>query len=231
MLGAGAVRVKPVRATGGRGQVVARDLHALARCIDAMDEADVAAHGVVLEENLERPVTYSVGQVVVERMIVSYYGHQRMTRDNTGEPVYGGSDLALVRGDFETLLAVPDLTPSLRHAIDQARRYHRAVVDCYPGFFASRVNYDVAEGAAGDGGRRSGVLEQSWRMGGATGAEIAALEAFRDAPASNRVRASTFEVYGAAPVPPRAIVAYQGLDPQVGPIVKYTLLEPHADTP
>jgi hypothetical protein len=98
-----------------------------------MDEADIAAHGLVIEENLERPATYSVGQVIVERMVVSYYGQQRLTRDGAGEEVYGGSDLTLVRGDFEALLADAGLSPPLRHAIDQARRYHRAVVDCYPG--------------------------------------------------------------------------------------------------
>ncbi|MDH6169887.1 hypothetical protein M2282_005057 [Variovorax boronicumulans] len=231
MLGAGVVRIKPVTATGGRGQVVARDADALDRCIDAMDESDIASHGLVLEENLERPVTYSVGQVIVERMLVSYYGQQRLTRDNAGEEVYGGSDLTLVRGDFEALLASSGLAPPLRQAIDQARRYHRAVIDCYPGFFASRTNYDVAQGTGRGGAWRSGVLEQSWRVGGATGAEIAALESFQADPARDRVRASTFEVYGPAPVPAEAIVSYQGVDPQVGPLAKYTLLSTHADSP
>ena len=230
LLGRGAVRVKPVAATGGRGQVVAMDAAALDRCIDAMDEADVAVHGVVLEENLERPETFSVGQVVVEQMLVSYYGRQRLTRDNAGEEVYGGSDLMLVRGDFEAL-AGTGLAPRLCHAIDQARRYHRAVIACYPGFFASRVNYDVAQGAGAGGAWRSGVLEQSWRVGGATGAEIAALESFRRHPERDRVHASTFEVYGPAPVPADAIVSYQGIDSQVGPLAKYTLLTPHVDTP
>lgn len=231
LLGTGTVRIKPVCATGGRGQTVARDADALDRCVDAMDEADVGTHGVVIEENLERPATYSVGQVIVERMVVSYCGRQRLTRDNSGVEVYGGSDLTLVRGDFEALLAATHLAQPLRHAIDQARRYHRAVVDCYPGFFASRVNYDVAQGPGHGGAWRSGVLEQSWRVGGATGAEIAALEFFREDPARSGVRASTVEVYGPARVPAHAIVSYQGVDPEVGPIAKYTLLEPHADTP
>ncbi|SFP38374.1 DUF3182 family protein [Variovorax sp. 770b2] len=231
LLASGVVRIKPVRATGGRGQVVARSARALDRCVDAMDEADIAVHGLVLEENLERPATYSVGQVIVERMVVSYYGQQRLTRDGAGEEVYGGSDLTLVRGDFEALLADAGLSPPLRHAIDQARRYHRAVVDCYPGFFASRMNYDVAQGTGHGGAWRSGVLEQSWRVGGASGAEIAALESFHADPGRERVRASTFEVYGAAPVPAEALVSYQGVDPQVGPLAKYTLLHSHADSP
>lgn len=231
LLASGAVRIKPVRATGGRGQTVAHNSRALDRCVDAMDESEIAAHGVVLEENLDHPVTCSVGQVIVERMVVSYYGHQRLTRDGAGDEVYGGSDLTLVRGDFEVLLAAEDLASPLRQAIDQARRYHRAVIDCYPGFFASRVNYDVAQGAGHQGAWRSGVLEQSWRVGGATGAEIAALELFGADPDCQRVCASTFEVYGAAPVPAQALVSFQGIDPQLGPLAKYTLLHSHADSP
>jgi hypothetical protein len=234
LLADGSVRVKPVIATGGRGQFVVASIDALDRCIDAMDEAAIAAHGLVLETNLEDPRTRSVGQLTVAHMMVSYCGEQRTIRDNTGAEVYGGSDLTLVRGDFDALIAGVAPSPPLRRAIEQARRYHRAVADCYCGFFASRVNYDVAQGADGRGRWRSGVLEQSWRVGGATGAEIAALEAFQDDPARQRVRASCFEVYGSAPVPAGAIVAYQGIDPEIGPLSKYALLKknPHAgDTP
>ena len=228
LLQSGAVRVKPAGATGGRGQVVARDVHALDHCLDAMDKAELAVHGVVLEENLERPMTFSVGQVTVAQMLVSYYGRQRLTRDNVGEEVYGGSDLNVVRGGFEALLAT-DLAPRLRHAIEQARHYHCTVIDCYPDFFASRVNYDVAQGIGSRGAWRSGVLEQSWRVGGATVAEIRALESFRRHPQRDCIRTSSFEVYGPAVVPTEAIVSYQGVDSHVGPIAKYALLIHDAD--
>ena len=66
------------------------------------------------------------------------------------------------------------------------------------------------------------MLEQSWRIGGASGAEIAALEAFRADPALRVVRASTVEVYGEAPTPPPdAIVYFSGVDERVGPLTKY----------
>jgi hypothetical protein len=232
LLADGVVRIKPVSATGGRGQVVVRSADALDRCIDAMDEAGIATRGLVLEANLEDPRTRSVGQLRVTHSVVSYCGEQRMTRDNAGQEVYGGSDLTLVRGDFDALIDSVEPSPSLRRAIEQARRYHRAITDCYCGFFASRVNYDVAQGVDGQGRWHSGVLEQSWRVGGATGAEIAALEVFRRNPACLRVRASCFEVYGSAPVPANAIVAYQGIDREIGPLSKYTLLiNADADTP
>lgn len=238
LLDFGRARLKPVTATGGRGQQVIDSIDTLERALDAMDEREIAAHGLVLEANLEQPYTYSVGQLIVAQRVVSYCGEQRLTRDNAGAEVYGGSDLLLVRGDFDALLSAIDPPPPLRRAIEQARRYHRVVADCYPGFFASRVNYDVAQGLDGQGDWRSGVLEQSWRVGGATGAEIAALEAFHQDPACQRVHASCFEVYGAAAVPAGAIVAYQGNDPEIGPLCKYTLLmntatttTTHADTP
>ena len=45
-----------------------------------------------------------------------------------------------------------------------------AATECFPGLVASRRNYDVAQGTNARGKRCSGVLEQSWRLGGATGA-------------------------------------------------------------
>jgi hypothetical protein len=70
------------------------------------------------------------------------------------------------------------------------------------------------------------VLEQSWRIGGASGAEIGALRAFRDDPAVRIVRASTTEVYGAtAAGPADACVYYHGIDPQAGEITKYCTVD------
>jgi len=226
LLEQGPVRLKPVRATGGRGQEVVRDRQALEDRLAAMDAAELAQHGLVLEENLENPVTYSVGQVHVGRAIASYYGCQRMTTDNQGEKVYGGSDLTVARGDFDALLAL-SFPEEIRLAVEQARSLHRAVVDSFPGFFASRINYDVAQGAGSGGRWCSGVLEQSWRVGGASGAEIAALEVFEEQPERRAVNASCFEIYGEGVVPPpNACVYFSGVDASVGPITKYTVVEP-----
>ncbi len=227
LLAAGAARVKPVRATGGRGQMVARDEAELDACLAQLDPAEIEAHGVVLEENLASPDTFSVGQIVVDRHVISYHGTQRMTRDSVGEEVYGGSDLTLVRGGFDALIAA-GLPPDIRLAVDQARLYHDAVVGCFPGFFTSRINYDIARGRGALGQWRSGVLEQSWRVGGATGAELAALELFCNEPDRQMVRVSCFERYGDFDLPAGAGVYYSGVDPKVGRLTKYTLVEPHA---
>ena len=89
----------------------------------------------------------------------------------------------------------------------------------------------MAQGTDASGRRRLGVLEQSWRLGGASGAEIAALEAFRADPSLRSVRAASREIYGDyPPVPEDSTVYYRGIDPQVGAVTKYALVEPHADT-
>src|SRR5215207_1282741 len=102
-------------------------------------------------------------------------------------------------------------------------------MELFPGLFVSRRNYDVAEGLDGRGQRRCGVLEQSWRMGGASGAEIAALEAFRAEPTLEAICASTFETYGEREPPSHATVYFRGVDERIGPMTKYTILERYGD--
>jgi Protein of unknown function (DUF3182) len=225
LLRRGAVRIKPVRETGGRGQVVVSNAAALEAALGGLDAAELPRHGLVLEENLDHVVTHSVGQVRVAGLVASYYGTQALTADNMGAEVYGGSDLLVARGDFDALLAL-DLPKAAQLAVSQARLYDGAATECFPGFFASRRNYDVAQGVGFGGQERCGVLEQSWRIGGASGAEIAALEAFRADPALQAVRARTVEIYGdAAEPPPGATVYFRGVDDKVGRILKYTLVE------
>lgn len=224
LLEAGPVRVKPVRATGGRGQIVVTDLDGLDAALAATGEAEIRRDGLVLEEDLAGVTTYSVGRVRVGDLVMSYCGTQRLTSDNAGTTVYGGSDLLAVRGDFDALLA-RDLPAPARFAVIQARAYDRAARDCYPGLLASRCNYDVARGLDAGGRSRSGVLEQSWRIGGASTAEIAALEAFGTRPGLTAVRAASREVYGGSEPPPDAIVFFRGIDGRDGPLTKYALVE------
>lgn len=226
LLKQGAVRIKLASGIGGSDQSVAADLAALEQQIGALDEAQLRL-GVVLERNLNDVVTHSVGQVRIGRQVASYCGIQHVTRSNAGKEVYGGSDLLVANGDFEALLALPH-APEVSTAVAQACAYHRAALACFPGLMASRCNYDVAQGTDDSGVWRSGVLEQSWRIGGATGAELAALTAFQADPSLRVVRACTTERYGGAAPPPDAEVYFNGVDPHVGAITKYTRTMPYA---
>jgi hypothetical protein len=223
LLGWGPVRLKEVLGTGGRGQSVARSVDELMTTLSALDASAIAAHGLVLEEHLDDVVTYSVGVTCLGTHRIAYWGTQRLTRSNHGLEVYGGSDLQVVRGGFEALLAL-DLDVAVRKAVRQAQRYDGAAFRAYPGLFASRRNYDIIQGTDAGGVARSGVLEQSWRAGGASGAEIAALEAFARDPNLTQVRSSTVEIFGeSAPPPKGATVYYRGTDPAVGPLTKYAV--------
>jgi hypothetical protein len=72
------------------------------------------------------------------------------------------------------------------------------------------------------------VLEQSWRIGGASAAEVVALQVLADEPSRQIVRASTTELHAAdVDVPQNAIVFFRGVDDHLGPIVKYA--EVHDD--
>ena len=167
--------------------------------LEGIEPAELARCGLVLEPSLAEEATYSVGQVRVDGLCASYCGTQKATTDNQGQTAYGGSDLIIVRGDYEALEKFP-LPEDGRTAIRQARVFD----------------------AAADFGL----------IGGASGPEVAALEAFRADPGLRAVRARSTEAYGddavvPAVVPRGARVHFQGVDPQAGPLVKYTIVEPH----
>ncbi|SPC20248.1 conserved hypothetical protein [Cupriavidus taiwanensis] len=232
----GPVRLKDTGGVGGLGQRVVDDERALEQALAALAPEVVERDGLVVERDLRAPHTYSVGKVVLAGLEASYCGTQGLTENNRGQKVYGGSTLTVVRGGFDALLQHP-FDARIIAAVRAAMVYHEAAVACYGeggGMVLSRCNYDVAFGApagGADGGQvLGGVLEQSWRVGGATGAELLALAALRDDPGRTRVLASTREVYGNdVRVPDDAEVFYQGEDRHVGPLTKYARLEPESD--
>jgi hypothetical protein len=220
LCGDGQVRLKLPSGIGGRGQLLLHDAQALDAAVAAVPAAELAQQGVVLERHLDRSTTFSVGEVDCAGMTIAYYGTQSSTDDGRGGEAYGGSQLFVIRGTLEALLA-RTLPPSQREAIAKACHYDRCVAQAYPGFYASRRNYDVIEGLAEDGTRLCGVLEQSWRIGGATPAELAAVDAFQREPALQAVVAASVERYGAPALPAECEVYYLGEDPRVGRLTKY----------
>ena len=228
LLGLGRVRIKPPAGIGGLGQSVVDDERALDTQLHSLDEEALLRDGLVLEQDLERVVTHSVGQVCVGNVRASYCGLQRLTTNHRSEQVYGGSDLVVVRGDFDRLTELA-LASEVEIAIGQARDYHTAALASFRGMFASRYNYDIAQGIDNKGQWRSGVLEQSWRMGGASAAEVGALEAFRADESLDVVRASTTEVYATESVPADALVYFRGVDEHAGAMTKYVRIEPYAN--
>lgn len=223
------IRLKPVHATAGRGQVVISEPDQLEPALKAQDADALADCGMVLEAQLDEVVTYSVGQFRLPGLTASYIGTQRLTRDNAGVEVYGGSRLRISRGGFPELLGL-ELDDEARRAVEIAAGFDAAADACYPGFFASRRNYDVAAGVDAHGQRLVGVLEQSWRMGGASRAEIAAMEVFGADSECSCLWAETLEIFGPdADIPPHAIETFSGEDPELGMIRKYVMVEAYGN--
>jgi hypothetical protein len=222
LLAKGPARIKDVCGKAGLGQVVVRDVTELDAALALESASDLATYGIVLEENLTDVVTYSVGVVELGGQTISYWGSQNLTTDHQGREVYGGSELHVVRGGFAALMSL-DLPDHLTRAIRCAAIFDEAAHAAYPDIILTRRNYDVIEGVDVAGNRQIGVLEQSWRVGGASGAEIAAFEAFQAEPATSQVRCSTVEVYDLVTPPVGATLYYQGVDPIVGAMTKYAM--------
>jgi hypothetical protein len=216
LLRVGAIRVKPCNAQGGVGQFTVNTLNDLKRVIARIPHDE----GTVLEQQLTSSVTFSVGAVQLEDREISYWGTQSLTRDNFGTAVYGGSRLQVFPGKLGALIG-PALNPPTRLAIEQALIYEQAALRSYPGLFMSRRNYDVIQGLDGRGNWKSGVLEQSWRIGGASPAEILAFQALEQAPRKSCL-VETVERYGRGHEPPKgAQLIYVGDDPDAGEMIKY----------
>jgi hypothetical protein len=224
LLYSGPIRLKPVNACAGRGQQVIRSLDEFDALLARPEAAAMFNDGVVLEQDLHDVVTHSVGQSFIGDQVLSYCGEQYLTRDGQGEDVYGGSQLLVVPGGYDDLLALA-LPDEVREAVRQAQVFDKAADEAYPGFYASRRNYDIAQGLDGDGQRRSGVLEQSWRMGGASSAEVAALQSFINNPSLTAIRVASVETYVDQALPADAIEVYRGPAENSDFLLKYVTVE------
>jgi len=224
LLHGGPIRLKPIHACAGRGQEVIDSLDRFDEVLARPEAGALFAEGVVLEQDLDQVITHSVGQSFFANKVLSYCGDQYLTKDAHGEDVYGGSNLLVVQGGYDQLLQL-DLTDDVKLAIKQAQVFDSAADEAYPGFYASRRNYDIAQGMASDGKRRSGVLEQSWRMGGASSAELAALQSFVNDPQMRAIRVSSVETYIDQPLPADAIEVYRGPAENSECLLKYVTVK------
>ena len=223
MLRHGSVRAKDPLGASGKGQTLVNTPAELDAVLEAMPAEQIAAYGLVLEEELRHVRTISVGHITLDPHRISYYGTQRTVTDNEGRTVYGGSDLICVRGGWEALDALP-MPPEVRSGVAKGKLYD-AAMDVYPGFIASRRNYDVGQGIDGEGLHRSGVFESSWRIGGASPAELLALTEFTQDPSAQVIEAAHVAEFGKhREAPAGAVVHFDGDDPQAGPLVRYTMV-------
>jgi hypothetical protein len=223
LLPLGPIRVKEPLGDGGYGQTVVGGIAEMDAFLEKLSPEQIASHGLVLETNLRRAITRSVGQTMIGDRTITYHGTQRAITNNHGLTVYGGSDLICVRGGWTELEKMP-MDAEARLAVSQARTYDRNA-DRYPGFLASRRNYDIGQGMDGRGRWRSGVFEASWRSGGASTAELAALMAFAQDSTLQVVESTSAKQFGRQTTIPRgAVIHFHDDDPEDGPLLRYTVV-------
>jgi len=223
LLSQGPIRIKEALGDGGHGQTIVSTIVELNALLEKLTTEKIASDGLVLEAHLHRVTTRSIGCTMVGDRAIAYHGTQRSVTNNYGLSVYGGSHLICVRGGWAELEELP-MDPQARLAVAQARTYDRNTAS-FPGFLASRRNYDVGQGLDARGQWRSGVLEASWRSGGASTAELAALTAFAQDPALQVVEATSVKRFGSLrKPPPGAVIHFEGDDPEEGPLLRYTMV-------
>ena len=216
----------------GAGRRWSPDAAELEAALAAIDAAELAEHGVVLEEGPRRGDDLQrrpgAGGGARRDLLRHAAPDARQRRRARLRRVRAPRRARRLRGAARRSTSPAEA----RLAVAQARAYDAAATECFPGLFASRRNYDVVQGTDAAGRRRSGVLEQSWRIGGASGAEIAALEAFRAEPALRAVRAVDRGGLrrGARRRRRRARPSTSAASTSgSGPITKYATVEPHGD--
>lgn len=183
----------------------------LAQALSSIPDAAMA-RGLVIERHLVRSRTLSLGNSRLPGLEISYCGRQRTTTDHTGSEVYGGSVLNVFNGPPEAMLREA-MCEGISGSFDAWLHYDRVIRQSY-GVVASRCNYDVIEGVDSSGRHYVGVLEQSWRFGGASMAEVLALDHFARYPGDSWVSAETVEIYGACVVPDDAVISWKAGDPR-----------------
>ena len=208
LLREGSIRLKPACERGGQGQIVLGDEIELADWLSSTPPR-IFSEGLVVERHLARATAYSVGfSVLPGGHRIAYLGTQRDVTKPSGAVVYGGSRIAVVRGGLETLSAV--VPHGDANAVVCAAACYDALVRGAYGVVASRCNYDVVAGTDSAGRPHLGVLEQSWRFGGASMAELLAIERFAMQPDAQVLVAETVESYADEPVPADAVLYWPG---------------------
>lgn len=172
------IRLKPVSIDAGLGQKVARSYGELEQQVAAFSDSYVSA-GITVEENLSSVVrTVDVGTYQIGNQHFSYVGTQRETLFHGDPGRWGGVAMYVRRGTLDELASWLTV-PSLKTAVLQAKALDDAV-DLIPGMYVTRANYDVIQGFDETGTFRSALLEQSWRIGGSSPAEVLAAKLLLD---------------------------------------------------
>lgn len=220
-------RGKRAAAAGGNDQFLLETPNDLKRVWDRVSTDELQKLGLVVEANM-RPGfnVIAAGQTLLNGIQVSFAGSVRELPAQADQRYFGGTDVVLTRGGFDSLTPYFRNDNETLNAIQKIAGFHNNARQ-HLGLIASRSAYTVLSGTAHNDKNYSGVLEQSWRIGGSSGPEILAIQAFQDDPSLQAVNGVSRNLLGAdATAPPNARVHYRGDDSFYGPVTVYSCIRP-----
>ncbi|MBD2606110.1 DUF3182 family protein [Scytonema hofmannii FACHB-248] len=225
------IRLKDPLAFLGMSQFVISSFQELEQFISdkIADQGKLQQYGLVVEENLhpEDLKTYSASFITVGSHQVQCLGVQRFSQG-----LYTGTDLVIMRTGkciFPKLLAQVGIfnNEDAQAIIDKALLFRALLNKHIPEIKTARFNLDIVSGIASiySNGtcelvKRFALLEQSFRVGGASPGEIWGLESLLSDPDVDAVCASTYYRYGdeAYQTVSEEEILYCGVDNRFGPI-------------
>lgn len=190
----GPLRIKLASANAGRGQWIVNNHEEVVDLLNQAQYQPFFEQGVIFEEALHNTVTFTIGQTEIGNHIISYCGEQEVTMDLKDQPAYGGSAISVVRGGYDQLESAL-IFDQHKEALRLVQQYERHIFNAFPQIYASRRNYDVLQGTNANGHKCLSVIDHSWELGGASMAELLALEAFAADSSLHRIRTWTKERY------------------------------------
>lgn len=200
------VRYKDPRQANCRGQAVVENADHAKWLAGQLGE-HLSQQGAVLEANLRNPETFNVGLLHFDGKSYSFIGDQRIAKDTKGAETYVGTTLRMVRGGLGQLAQAPGLDAAKQWGVRQAQ----TVGDAYDHLdvMSSRMELDVIQGTSGDSDETlSGVADPALRPGGASSAELLAIEKLRDNPALSEVSTRVDVHFG---TPPKSLIGHKTL--------------------
>lgn len=197
--GTGSVRLKDPLESDASGQYVITNTIELDNVLSKYSDKNIFENGLVLEANINEAVTLSVGLIIFGNQEYSYFGKQKSVFHN-GRSKYGGTEIAMFRGNFNNLINRVDTGSNLHIAISQTSTVFDAFGTLDP--ILSRANFDVVQGFNNKGEFLSGVTDQSFRLGGASPAEVLAISKLNSDKNIECVNAEVDLIYDPTSKPP-----------------------------
>jgi hypothetical protein len=179
-------RYKDPNASGGLGQRRLESMEEVEAKLDYLraEGVNLAEHGIIFQKDFDYYYRIIVGYQKLDDREISYIGKQQFV-DVNGMPIYAGSIKLAVPGDFLQLKQQLALPPLAEKAVDTAITY-KEVRSTLVGIDDTRscVNelqmpHFRKDGSIDADRSPTVIVEETNRIGGGTGAELLAHEAFK----------------------------------------------------